>query len=102
MTRLSCHRFRSNEVRLWLSVIAYNLGNLWRRLALPSRIDNWSLTSLQQRLVKTGGRLVSHRGIFPRRLDEVDGRKNQMAWIQRPAKLGRRVLTISATIPRRT
>jgi len=30
MTRLSCHRFRSNEVRLWLSVIAYNLGNLWR------------------------------------------------------------------------
>ena len=32
MTRLSCHRFRSNEVRLWLSVIAYHLGNLWRRL----------------------------------------------------------------------
>jgi len=60
MTRLSCHRFRSNEVRLWLSVIAYNLGNLWRRLALPRRIDNWSLTSLQQRLVKTGGRLVKH------------------------------------------
>jgi len=50
MTRLSCHRFRSNEVRLWLSVIAYNLGNLRRRLALPKRIDNWSLTSLQQRL----------------------------------------------------
>ena len=60
MTRLSCHRFRSNEVRLWLSLIAYNLGNLWRRLALPKRIDGWSLTSLQQRLVKTGGRLVKH------------------------------------------
>jgi Transposase DDE domain group 1 len=57
MTRLSCHRFRSNEVRLWLSVIAYNLGNLWRRLVLPKRIDKWSLTSLQQRLVKTGGRV---------------------------------------------
>ena len=28
LTRLSCHRFRSNEVRLWLSLIAYNLGNL--------------------------------------------------------------------------
>ena len=28
MTRLSCHRFQANEVRLWLSVIAYNLGNL--------------------------------------------------------------------------
>jgi len=60
MTRLSCHRFRSNEVRLWLSVIAYNLGNLWRRLVLPRRIGSWSLTSLQQRLVKTGGRLVKH------------------------------------------
>ena len=60
MTRLSCHRFRSNEVRLWLSVIAYNLGNLWRRLVLPQKIGNWSLTSLQQRLAKTGGRLVKH------------------------------------------
>jgi len=60
MTRLSCHRFRANEVRLWLSVIAYNLGNLWRRLALPAAVANWSLTSLQQRLVKTGGRLIKH------------------------------------------
>src|SRR5260370_4645018 len=60
MTRLSCHRFRSNEVRIWLSVIAYNLANLWRRLELPKRISNESLTSLQQRLVKTGGRLIKH------------------------------------------
>ena len=59
MMWLSCHRFRSNEVRLWLSGIAYNLGNLWRRLVLPQRIEKWSLTSLQ-RLVKTGGRLVKH------------------------------------------
>jgi hypothetical protein len=27
---------------------------------LPRKIENWSLTSLQQRLVKTGGRLVKH------------------------------------------
>ena len=59
MTRLSCRRFRSNEVRLWLSVIAYNLGNVWR-LVLPNRIGNWSLTSLQQRVGITGGRLVKH------------------------------------------
>ena len=52
--------FRANEVRLQLSVLAYNLGNLWRRLVLPPRIKRWSLTSLQQRLVKTGGRLVKH------------------------------------------
>ena len=35
MTRLSCHRFRSNQVRLALSLLAYNLGNLWRRLTCP-------------------------------------------------------------------
>lgn len=44
--------------------MAYNLGNLWRRLALPQRILNWSLTSMQQRLVKTGGRLVKHARYF--------------------------------------
>jgi len=60
MTRLSCHRFRSNEVRLALSLLAYNLGNLWRRLVLPKRIEKWFLTSLQQRLVKTAGRLIKH------------------------------------------
>jgi hypothetical protein len=36
------------------------LGNLWRRLVLPKRIEKWSLTSLLQRLVKTGGRLIKH------------------------------------------
>src|SRR2546426_10861155 len=68
MTRLSCHRFRSNEVRLWLSVIAYNLGNLWRRLALPRRIGNWSLTS--RRLVRHAGYywLLLAEGHLSRRL----------------------------------
>jgi hypothetical protein len=59
-TRLSCHRFRVNEARLQLSLLAYNLGNLWRRLVLAKRIDAWSLTNVQQRLVKTGGRLIKH------------------------------------------
>jgi hypothetical protein len=43
-----------------MTVIAYNLGNLWRRLVLPRRIAHRSLTSLQQRLVKTGSRLLKH------------------------------------------
>ena len=47
-------------LQLWLSVMAYNLGNLWRRLVLPKKIDNWSLTSLRHGLVKTGGRLIKH------------------------------------------
>ena len=41
-------------------MIAYNLVNLWRRLVLPQRIGNWSLTRLQQRSVKIGGRLLKH------------------------------------------
>ena len=52
------------QVRLWLSILAHNLGNLWRRLTLPGGIENWSLTSMQQRLVKTGGRLVKHARYF--------------------------------------
>ena len=40
------------------------LGNLWRRLVLPKRIEEWSLSSLQQRLVKTGGRLIKHAGYY--------------------------------------
>jgi hypothetical protein len=39
-------------------VLTYNLANLPRRLTLPKRIENWSLTSLQEQLVKAGGRLV--------------------------------------------
>jgi Transposase DDE domain group 1 len=72
MARLSCHRFCANEVRLWLSVIAHNLGNLWRRLALPAPIGKWSLTSLQQRLVKTGGRLIQHARYYWLLLAESD------------------------------
>jgi hypothetical protein len=69
-TRLSCHRFRANEVRLLLGVIAYNLGNLLRRLILPLAIQSWSLTNLQQRLFKTGGRLIRHARYFILQLAE--------------------------------
>jgi len=69
-TRLSCHRFRANEVRLLLGVIAYNLGNLLRRLVSAISIQSWSLTSLQQRLFKTGGRLIRHARYFTLQLAE--------------------------------
>jgi hypothetical protein len=36
------------------------VDSITRRLGLPPRIKSWSVTSLQQRLVKTGGRLVKH------------------------------------------
>ena len=59
-TRLSCSRFSSNQVRLALFVLAYNLGNFLRRFALPSEVSHWSLSSIQLKLVKMGARIISH------------------------------------------
>lgn len=70
--------------------IAYNLGNLLRRLALPLAIQSWSLTTLQQRLFKTGGRLIRHARYFVLQLAEsrltgslfrqILGRIERLAW----------------------
>jgi len=59
-TRLSCHRFRANQVRLALFVLAYNLGNFLRRLALPRAVRHWSLRSVQAKLIKIGAKVVTH------------------------------------------
>src|SRR3989442_10831489 len=45
-------------------------GELLRRLILPLAIQSWSLTSLQQRLFKTGGRLIRHARYFTLQLAE--------------------------------
>jgi hypothetical protein len=58
-TRLSCHDFVDNQVRLQLFVLAYNLGNFLRRLALPNRVKHWSLTTLREKLIKIGAKVVS-------------------------------------------
>ena len=47
---------------MWSSTIWATFRNLWRRLVLPKQIEKGSLTNLQQRLVKMGGRLVKHAG----------------------------------------
>ncbi len=70
-TRLSCHKFVANQVRLGLFLLAYNLGNFMRRLALPEDMKHWSLTSLQTRMIKTGGRLVRHARRLVFQLAEV-------------------------------
>ncbi len=59
-TRLSCRRFRNNEVRLQLHALAYNLANFMRTLALPKEVEHWSLTTLREKLVKIGAKVVSH------------------------------------------
>ena len=59
-TRLSRMRFEANAVRLQSRAPAYNLANFLRTLATPEAIERWSLTSLRERLIKTGARLVRH------------------------------------------
>ena len=59
-TRLSCHAFRHNAVRLQLHALAYNLANFLRSLALPKEVEQWSLTTLREKLVKIGARIVRH------------------------------------------
>src|SRR5262249_27111949 len=58
--RLSCRTFAANAVRLQLHALAYNLGNFLRTLATPEPIKDWSLTSLKEKLIKIGAKVVSH------------------------------------------
>ena len=62
---------RGQQVRLGLFIMAYNLGNFLRRLVLPESMKHWSLTSLQTRMIKTGGRLVRHARRLVFQLAEV-------------------------------
>jgi hypothetical protein len=70
-TQLSCRRFKDNQVRLQLSALAYNLGNFLRQLALPREVKHWSLTTLREKLIKIGAKVVSHAKAVTSRLAEV-------------------------------
>jgi hypothetical protein len=70
-TRLSCRAFRDNAVRLQLFALAYNLANFLRSLVLPDQVAQWSLTTLRERLVKIGARIVRHGRYVVFQLAEV-------------------------------
>ncbi len=70
-TRLSCHSFRNNAVRLQLHALAYNLANFLRTLALPEAVEHWSLTTLRNKLIKIGAKVVRHGRYITFQLAEV-------------------------------
>lgn len=70
-TRLSCRKFRDNEVRLQLHALAYNLATFLRCIELPEAMADWSLTSLQIKLIKIGARVVRHARAITFQLAEV-------------------------------
>jgi hypothetical protein len=86
-TRVSCHNFRNNVVRLQLHALAYNLGNFLRTLLLPQEVEHWSLTTLREKLIKIGAKVVRHgryvtfqmaevaipRALFAKILRQIDG-----------------------------
>src|SRR5438094_9321393 len=70
-TRLSCRSFAANAVRLQLHALAYNLGNFMRTLAMPKAAEPWSLTSLREKLIKIGAKVVSHGRYVTFQMSEV-------------------------------
>ena len=82
-TRLSCRTFAANAVRLQLHALAYNLGNFLRTLATPDPIKGWSLTSLKEKLIKIGAKVVSHGRYVAFQMAEVAIPRNLFADILR-------------------
>ena len=82
-TRLSCRPFAANGVRLQLHALAYNLSNFLRTLATPEPIKDWSLTSLKEKLIKIGAKVVSHGRYIAFQMAEVAIPRNLFADILR-------------------
>ena len=82
-TRLSCRTFAANAVRLQLHALAYNLGNFLRTLATPEPIKDWSLTSLREKLIKIGAKIISHGRYVAFQMAEVAISKTLFADILR-------------------
>lgn len=70
-TRLSCRAFQNNAIRLQLHALAYNLGNFMRTLGLPTGVEHWSLTTLREKLVKIGAKVISHSRYVTFQMAEV-------------------------------
>jgi len=70
-TRLSCHDFVDNKVRLHLFVLAYNLGNFLRQLVLPREVRRRTLTTTREKLIKIGAKVVRHARRVTFQLAEV-------------------------------
>jgi hypothetical protein len=85
-TRLSCHTFAANAVRLQLHALAYNLGNFMRTLAMPRAAQPWSLTSLREKLIKIGAKVVSHGRYVTFQMAEVGclGRSSKTSYRSSP------------------
>jgi len=95
-TRLSCRRFRHNAVRLQLHALAYNLANFTRGLALPKEVEHWSLTTIREKLVKIGAKVVAHGRYVTFQMAEVAVRRDLFRDILRRIDRLRRLIPTMA------
>jgi hypothetical protein len=51
--------------------LAYNLANFLRQLVLPKPIRGWTLTTLREKLIKIGAKVVTHAKYVVFQLAEV-------------------------------
>jgi hypothetical protein len=67
-----------------LHALAYNFANFMRTLALPEAVAQWSLTSLREKLVKVGAKVLrrAHHAVF------------QMAEVAVPRELFKQILRL--------
>lgn len=73
-----------------LFALAYNLGNFLRRLALPHSVKHGTLTTLREKLVKIGAKVVAHSRYVIFQMAEVAiPRKLFGAILERIARLRR-------------
>ena len=83
-----CKSLPAQEVRgLQRHALAYNLANFFRTLVLPDAVERWSLTTLREKVVKIGAKVITHarytvfqmaevavsRDLFRRILQMIDG-----------------------------
>jgi hypothetical protein len=54
-----------------LFALAYNLANFLRQLVLPRPIRGWTLTTLREKLIKIGAKVVRHSNYVLFQLAEV-------------------------------
>ncbi len=69
--RLSCRTMKANPVRLQLHALVYNLSNFLHTLALPETVEHWSLTTLREKLIKIGAKVVRHSRYITVQMAEV-------------------------------
>ena len=69
--RAAVAKFRHNAVRLLLHALTYNLRNFTHTLALPNTVEQWSMTTLREKLVNIGPNILHHGSYFIFKLAEV-------------------------------